>query len=134
MKMTRRNAKQAEALNGVQKNDNINLFDRLLDSEEDLQECIGLLSQLFHRVDYLEQELTAIRRQLTETACRSVAERYSVLHNQSHLSLPPHRDGSRKKTAYLILEEDLRPVESSVLQNPEVPVRSPLRRRAVDEL
>lgn len=129
MKMTRRNAKQAEALNGVQKNDNINLFDRLLDSEEDLQECIGLLSQL-----YLEQELTAIRRQLTETACRSVAERYSVLHNQSHLSLPPHRDGSRKKTAYLILEEDLRPVESSVLQNPEVPVRSPLRRRAVDEL
>lgn len=141
MKKQRRSArlyesqeKYAEAKNGARKNDGIIRFHRPARAEEDRQGNIELLFRLFRRVNCLEQELTAIRQQLNETACKGAAGRYAVLHNQWPSSLPPHRDGSRRKTAYLILEDDLIPVESFARQIPEEPVRSSRMRRAVDEL
>lgn len=138
---TRKNArsyesqeKYAEAMNATRKNDGINRFHRQVRSEEGRQGSIGLLFRLFRRADCLEQELIAIRQQLNEIACKVAAEKYAVPHSQSPSSQPPHRDGSRRKTAYLILEEDLIPVESSARQNYEEPVRSSLTQRVLDEL
>lgn len=141
MKKQRRSArlyesqeKYAEAMNGARKNDDLIRHYRLAGAEEGRQGNIGLLFQLFRRVNCLEQELTAIRQQLNKTACKVAAEKYAFPHSQSPSSQPPHRDGSRRKTAYLILEEDLIPVESSARQNYEEPVRSSLTQRVLDEL
>ena len=124
----------AKAMNGMRKNDGINRFYRPAGAEEGHQGNIGLLFRLFRRINCLEQELTAIRQQLNETACKGAAERYAVLHSQWPSSQPLHRDGSRRKTAYLILEEDLIPIKSSARQILEEPVHSSGMRRAVDEL
>ena len=126
--------KYAEAMNSVRKNDGIIRFHRPERVEEGRQGNIGLLFQLFRRTNRLEQELTEIRRQLNEIACRSAAGKYAVPHSQSPSSQPPHRDGNRRKTAYLILEDDLIPVECFARQNPEEPDHSSRMRRAVDEL
>lgn len=141
MKKTRRNArgydsqeKYAESLNAARKNAGINRFHRQVRSEEGRQWSIELLFQLFRRADCLEQELTEIRQQLNEIACKVAAGRCAALQSQSLSSQPPHRDGSRRKTAYLLLGEDLIPVESPAWQNYEAPVRSSEMRRAVDEL
>lgn len=138
---TRRNArhyesqeKYAEALNASQKNDGIIRCYRPTRAEEGPQEDIGLVFRLLRRVDCLEQELTAIRKQLSEIAYRNAEGRCAVLHSQLPSSRPPHQDGSKRKIAYLVLEEDLIQVECFARQIHEEPVRFSQMRRAVDEL
>lgn len=128
--------KYAEALNSARKNDGIIRCHRPARAAVGRQENIELLSQLFRRADCLEQELTEIRQQLNEIACKNALGRCAALHIQSPSSHSLHRDGSKRKIGYLILEEDFDLIQAgcSPRQNDEELVRSSLRQRVLDEL
>ena len=93
-----------------------------------------LVCQLYRRICRLERELTAIKKQLSEIACNHAGGEVSAPHSQSPSPQPLHRGGSKKRTAYMIYEEDLIRIAAAHQRSIEDSLRSSLRQRALDEL
>ena len=93
-----------------------------------------LVCQLCRRVGRLERELTATKKQLNEIACNHAKGEDLVLRSQCHASRLPRRDGSKRKIAYMIYEEDLIRIATDPQRSFEEPLHSSLWQRVLDEL
>ena len=93
-----------------------------------------LLSQLRCRVGRLERELSDLKLRLSETACNLVEFEVLAPRGQNLSFQPLHRGGSKKKTVYMIGEEDLIRIALDPSRSFGEPIRSALTQRVLDEL
>lgn len=100
---------------------------------QDPQSDRKLVCQLCRRVDRLEHELTETKKQLNGIVCSHAGGEDSVPRSQCPSFRFPRRDGSRRKIAYMLLEEGLIRITDSQHSYGE-PFHSSLWQRALDEL
>ena len=93
-----------------------------------------LVCQLCRRIDRLERELTATKKQLNGIACSHARGEDAVPRSQCPASRLPRRGGSKRRIAYMIYEEDLLRIATDPQRSFGEPLRSSLWQRALDEL
>lgn len=93
-----------------------------------------LVCQLCRRIDRLERELTATKKQLNGIACSHAKGEDAVPHSQCPASRLPRRGGSKRRIAYMIYEEDLIRIATDSQHSFEEPLHSSLMQRVLDEL
>ena len=93
-----------------------------------------LVCQLCRRIDRLERELTATKKQLNGISCSHAKGEDAVPRSQCPASRLPRRGGSKRRIAYMIYEEDLTRIEPRDLRRIEDSAGSSLMQRVLDEL
>lgn len=93
-----------------------------------------LVCQLYRRICRLERELTATKKQLNGIAYSHAKCEDSAPRSQCLSSRLPRRDGSKRRIAYMIYEEDLIRRATDALRSFEEPLHSSLMQCVLDEL